>query len=366
MEVLLSSRDMSVGYEKKVVVDGITFTVRPGEILTLIGANGSGKSTILKTITSLLPVVSGNVYIDDKDMAMLSQHDIAQVISAMYTSRLTSERMTCYEVVATGRYPYTGRFGILSEDDRRIVWEAMEMAAVTHLAETDFNLISDGQRQIVMLARALAQQPLILVLDEPTSFLDINNKLRLLSLLRKLSTEKGIGVVQSLHELDLAQRFSDKLLCIKNGKADRFGTPDEIFSGEYISRLYDIDKGVFIPEFGICESEKPSGIPEIFVIGGGGAGIPVYRELARQGTPFIAGIIFENDIDYPIAKALAAAVISEKAFEPIGLSALNKAEKIITHCKRIICTRKSFGGLDDPIVDLIGYAEDNGIHIDYI
>ena len=102
-----------------------------------------------------------------------------------------------------------------------------------------------------------------------------------------------------------------------------------------------------------------------FLLSGAAAQVSLFTG-SWQGTPFIAGIIFENDIDYPIAKALAAAVISEKAFEPIGLSALNKAEKVITHCKRIICTRKSFGGLDDPIVDLIGYAEDNGIHIDYI
>ncbi len=215
MKILLSSDNLSVGYGKKITVGGLTFEVRAGEILTLIGANGAGKSTIRKTTASLLPIISGSAYIENKDISLMNERDSSKVLSALFTQRLTAERMTCYEVVATGRYPYTGRLGIFSAADRQIVSDAMDMTSVTHLADTDFNYISDGQRQIVMLARAIAQEPKVLVLDEPTSYLDINNKLRLLTLLRKLAKEKGIAVIQSLHELDLAQRFSDKLLCKK-------------------------------------------------------------------------------------------------------------------------------------------------------
>ena len=366
MKILLSSDNLSVGYGKKVTVGGLTFEVRAGEILTLIGANGVGKSTILKTIASLLPGISGTAYIENKDISAMTERDSSKVLSALFTQRLTAERMTCYEVAATGRYPYTGRLGILSDHDRQIVDEAMEMTSVTHLADTDFNLISDGQRQIVMLARAIAQQPKVLLLDEPTSFLDINNKLRLLTLLRRLSKDKGIAVIQSLHELDLAQRFSDKLLCIKDGKADRIGTPGEVFSGDYISELYGIQNGSFIPELGICEQEKPCGAPGIFVIGGNGQGIPVYRDLARRGIPFAAGMIFENDIDFPIAKALASEVLTAKAFEPIDKALVERAENIITNCKKIISTKKSFGSFDSENAELLRFAENKNIKIEYI
>ena len=365
MKILLSSDNLSVGYGKKITVGGLTFEVRAGEILTLIGANGAGKSTILKTTASLLPIISGSAYIENIDISLMNERDSSKVLSALFTQRLTAERMTCYEVVATGRYPYTGRLGILSANDRQIVEESMSMTSVAHLADTDFNYISDGQRQIVMLARAIAQEPKVLVLDEPTSYLDINNKLRLLTLLRKLAKEKGIAVIQSLHELDLAQRFSDKLLCIKDGKADRIGTPEEIFSGDYISQLYGIQNGSFIPELGICEPEKPSGTAEVFVIGGNGQGIPVYRSLARQGIPFAAGIIFENDIDFPVAKSLAENVISSKAFEPIEQMTADRAEQIISNCKKIICAKKSFGSFDSINARLLELAENKNILIEY-
>ena len=365
MDILLSSDSLSVGYGKKITVDDLSFEVRAGEIITLIGSNGAGKSTILKTIASLLPIISGSVYINNTDISAMTERDSSKVLSALFTQRLTAERMTCYEVAATGRYPYTGRLGILSAMDRKIVDEAMDMTSITHLADTDFSFISDGQRQIVMLARAIAQQPKVLVLDEPTSFLDINNKLRLLTLLRKLAKEKCIAIIQSLHELELAQRFSDKLLCIKNGKADRTGTPEEIFSGDYISELYGIHNGSFVSELGICEAEKTCGVPKIFVIGGNGKGIPVYRKLARQGIPFAAGIIYENDIDHPIAQALAAEVVSAKAFEPVGQADIERAIKIIEKCSTVICAKKTFGSYDNSNSVLLGFAEDRNIKIEY-
>ena len=365
MDILLSSDKLSVGYGKKITVNDLTFEVSAGEVLSLIGSNGAGKSTILKTIASLLPIVSGSAYIDKKDISAMTERDTAKVLSALFTGRMTAERMTCYEVIATGRYPYTGRLGILSDRDKGIVDKAMELTSVTHLADTGFDCISDGQRQIVMLARAIAQEPKVLVLDEPTSFLDINNKLRLLTLLRRLSKEKGIAVIQSLHELDLAQRFSDKILCIKNGKADRSGTPEEIFTEDYISELYGIENGTFISELGICEPEKPKGAPRVFVIGGSGQGIPVYRHLARQGIPFAAGILYDNDMDYPIAKALAAETVCEKAFEPVGQQVLIRAMQLMDNCEKVICTKKSFGSREKENEELILNAKEKHMEIEY-
>lgn len=343
---ILSSKKLSVGYGKKVIVSGLEFEVNRGEILTIIGPNGAGKSTILKSIAAQLPVISGKVSIAGTDISAMSAHDIAQKLSVCLTERITAEKMTCEDVVSTGRYPYTGRLGILSESDRNIVHEAMELTGISYLSDTDIRFISDGQRQTVMLARAIAQQPDVLILDEPTSFLDINNKLRLLSILRELVRSRNITVVQTLHELDLAQRFSDKILCIKNNKADRIGAPEDIFKGDYVSELYGVTSGSFLPEFGTTEAAKVTGEPQIFVIAGGGSGIDTYRRLQRQGIAFAAGIIHENDIEYPVAKSLAAELVIEKAFEPISDESVRKALDIMKRCSEVICCLDSFGTMN--------------------
>lgn len=344
--VILSSEELSVGYGKKVVVSGLAFEISRGEILTIIGPNGAGKSTILKSIAAQLPVISGRVSIAGNDITEMSPNDLAQKLSVCLTERITAEKMTCEDVVSTGRYPYTGRLGILSGNDRSIVREAMELTGVSYLADTDIRCISDGQRQTIMLARAIAQQPEVLILDEPTSFLDINNKLRLLSILRELARNRNIAVVQTLHELDLAQRFSDKILCIKDNKADRLGTPEEIFSGDYISELYSIANGSFLSEFGTAEALKVTGEPQVFVIGGGGSGIDTYRRLQRQGIPFAAGVIHENDLDYPVARSLAAELVTEKAFEPVSEESVQRALAIMKKCDEVICCPDSFGTMN--------------------
>lgn len=354
---VLTAKALSVGYGKKVVVDGLDIEVRSGEILTIIGPNGAGKSTVLRSIASQLPLLGGAVRINDTDITAMSLNDIAKKLSVCFTDRITAEKMTCEDIISTGRYPYTGRLGILSENDRKIVREAMELTGITHLADTDIRCISDGQRQTVMLARAIAQQPQVLILDEPTSFLDINNKLRLLGILKDLVRSRNIAVVQTLHELDLAQRFSDKILCIANNKADRTGTPEEIFSGSYISELYGISCGTFNNIFGTAEAQRIEGEPQVFVIGGGGSGIPIYRRLQRQGIPFAAGVIHENDVEYGAAKSLAAELVTEKAFEPISDDNVQKALTIMQKCGQVICCTESFGTMNMGNKKLLEEAE---------
>ena len=343
---VITASGLSVGYGKRVVVEGLDIDVCPGEILTIIGPNGAGKTTILKSISAQLPAISGSMTVNSRDISRMSLNDIARTMAVCFTGKTASDRMTCEDMVSAGRYPYTGRLGLLSSDDRRIVSEAMELTGITALRDTDISCISDGQRQTVMLARAIAQQPKVLILDEPTSFLDINNKLRLLSLLRELVKTRDIAVVQTLHELDLAQRFSDKILCIKDNKPDRLGIPEEIFSGDYISRLYGITHGTFQPLFGVAEAQKVSGQPQVFVIGGGGSGITTYRRLQRQGIPFAAGVLHENDIEYPVAKSLAAELITEKAFEPISDESLARAMAIMKKCSKVICCIETFGAMN--------------------
>ncbi|MDD6611235.1 MAG: ABC transporter ATP-binding protein [Clostridiales bacterium] len=342
-EAILHTADLAVGYNKKALIRDIEISVRPGQIVTLIGPNGAGKSTILKSITRQLEPIAGTVSIRDTSIRHIPERKFAQTVSVMMTGWTDPEWMLCEEVVESGRFPYTGRLGLLSEQDREKVWEAMELVHVTELAQRNFTRISDGQRQRVMLARAICQEPDILILDEPTSFLDIRHKLELLSLLKDLVRQKQLAVIMSLHEIDLAQKISDYVLCIKGDHIDRCGTPEEVFTAAYIHELYGVHRGSYNSQYGSLELDAPKGKPQVFVIGGGGLGIPVYRKLQRSGIPFIAGILHTNDLDYPVASALAAEVISEQAFEPISEAAICRAKAALQQCTGVICCLARFG-----------------------
>ena len=166
-------------------------------------------------------------------------------MSIVFTEKVKTERKTCRDMVATGRYPYTGWFGILSEEDERIVSEVMELTQITDIGEKDFGRISDGQKQRVMLARAICQEPEIVILDEPTSYLDIKYKLEFLLLLQEMREKRGLTVIMSLHELELAKIVSDKILCLRGEYAERYGTPEEIFESDFIERLFGISEKDF-------------------------------------------------------------------------------------------------------------------------
>ena len=346
MHPILSAESLTAGYRpSEPVISDLHFSVSSGEIVTLIGANGAGKSTLLKTIAKQLNPLGGTVLLGGKPESELREADIAKQLSLFLTGQIRTELMTCRDVAATGRYPYTGRLGILSPADWEKVDDALRMTHTDSLAERFFTELSDGQRQRVLLARAICQEPKLLVLDEPTSYLDIRHKLELLALVRELAKSRNTAVLMSLHELDLAERVSDRLICVKDGAADRIGTPEEIFRGDYIRRLYGIECGSYDPLYG-AEMEAPKGAPQVFVIGGGGTGIPVYRSLCRKGIPFAAGVLHENDLDYPCAKALAVQVITEQPFEPVSEEAIRKARSVIAQCREVICTVKQFGTMN--------------------
>ena len=215
---------MCVGYDGKPLIKDIEINLPRGEILTLIGPNGAGKSTVLKSIAGQLRLLGGKVYLEQNNLA---------------------EMKSCRDVVATGRYPYTGWFGVLSKEDERIVDEVMELTHITDICGQEFERISDGQRQRVMLARAICQEPEIVILDEPTSYLDIRYKLEFLSILQEMREKKGLTVIMSLHELELAKIISDKILCLRGEYAERFGTPEEIFKADFMEQLFGMNESSF-------------------------------------------------------------------------------------------------------------------------
>ena len=352
--------NLSVGYDKKALIHDICIGIKKGEIVTLIGPNGSGKSTILKSITRQLQIIGGKVYFDDRNLNSFSYKELSTRMAVVLTERMRPELMTCHDIVATGRYPYTGRLGILSREDEEKVEEAMRAVHAESLGSRDFNNISDGQRQRVLLARAICQEPDIIILDEPTSFLDIKHKLDLLSILRDMAKKKQITVIMSLHEIDLAQKIADKIICVKGDTISHFGKPEDIFEENMIMELYEINNGFFDPLFGSIELPKPDGEAKTFVICGNGTGIPIFRQLQKEHTPFIAGILYTNDVDYRLARLLASKVITEEPFMEISEEAFLKAQKAMESCERIICTAVPVGSCNKRLGELIDAAKKSG------
>ena len=349
-----------MGYDGKPLIEEVEIALRKGEILTLLGPNGAGKSTILKSIARQLSLIAGTVRLDGEDMRTLTGAELSKKMAVVMTKRLRGELMTCEDVVATGRYPYTGRFGVLRAEDHAAVQNAMELVQVAEIGDSLFDRISDGQRQRVMLARAICQEPEILILDEPTSYLDVRHKLEFLSILQKLCRERQLTVILSLHELELAEKISDRILCVNGRAVDRIGTPEEVMTDGYITQLYGIRMGSYDEASSDMELAAPEGTPQVFVIAGAGSGRKTYRRLQRAGIPFVTGILYENDLDYPAAKALSAEIVSARSFEPVDDALIEKAKELIDVCEGVICDRTEFGTYEQFNSRLYEYAVSTG------
>lgn len=243
MSTELKTRTLDAGYDGKVIVEDVNLQVKPGEVLALIGPNGAGKSTLLRTLTAQLPEIRGAVFLSERKMQEIERGELARKMALVTTERPRPEWMTCREMVATGRYPYTGKLGILSDTDWQIAEEALRTVQGEAFGDADYNRISDGQRQRTMLARALCQEPEILVLDEPTSFLDIQFKMDLLSVIRRIAKQREIGVILSMHELEFVPAAADRVACIGGGRVACIGTPEEVITGRNLEQLFGLREG---------------------------------------------------------------------------------------------------------------------------
>lgn len=250
MEYFFQTERLAVGYNGKPVVENVEVAVKRGQILTLIGPNGSGKSTILKSITKQLKTLGGVVYIGGDPIEEIDARKLSRRVAVVLTERPKPELMTCGDVVAVGRYPYTGMLGILSAGDKEKVQDALITVNALELKDRHFSEVSDGQIQRIMLARAICQEPEIIVLDEPTTFLDVRYAVEILDTLRRMATQRGITVIMSLHELNYARRVSDLVMCVKSSRVLYLDTPEKIFSEDIISHLYDLPDGYYGQLFG--------------------------------------------------------------------------------------------------------------------
>lgn len=357
------SNNLKVGYSKRIVVDDVKIDLKKGEILCILGPNGCGKSTILKSITNHIKILEGNISLLGKDLNNISAIERAREMSVVLTERVAPEMMTALDIVGTGRYPHTGRFGKCGEKDRRIIEESIDIVNGQELKHKEFKSLSDGEKQRIMLARAICQESDIMVLDEPTSYLDIRYKIELLNILSKLSIEKEKTIIMSLHEIDLVPKIADKVILIKDGKIFDYGRPEEVITDRSIKEVYDLKIGSFDTTAGNVELPKTSNHPKVFVFGGEGRATKIYRALNKRNIGFYSGILFQNDIDCNVSKSLGEDTVIQDNFMEISSENLEKAKSYIKECDLIIDSGVSLKGINKGNFDLLKFAEEKGIEI---
>lgn len=300
------------------ILKSIDLDVKNGLFVALIGPNGSGKSTLLKCLSKILKPVKGTIFIGEHDITELHELDVARLRSTVLSDRVYPFNMTVRELIALGRYPYQGLLGRLTINDNKLIIDSAKMMEVERLLESKFNELSDGQKQRVLIARALAQEPKVLILDEPATHLDAKSRVEILLKLKELARTQNIAIIASMHEIELTYRVADFVIVIEDGAIRGIGPPEEIFQDSLMDDVYGIKMATWSNTFGALELRcSDQGKRYIHVVSGAGTGIPVFRLLVRKGYSFSAGILQENDLDFHLARAMNVKTFSVPSFEPI-------------------------------------------------
>lgn len=236
----LYTKQITLKYGERVIINNLTLDISKPEIVTIIGPNGSGKSTLLKALCRLLEPAAGTVYLDSKDINKMSTEEVARTVAVMAQSAAAPSGTTVEELVCYGRLPYRKFFDGLSGEDRMAIEEAIEFTELGLLRNRLVHTLSGGERQRAWLAMALAQKPQILLLDEPTTYLDVHHQLELMELVVRLHEEMGLTVIMVLHDLNHAVRYSERLIALKQGKIMADGATGDVFVKPIIENLYDV------------------------------------------------------------------------------------------------------------------------------
>lgn len=241
MTTALAVHDLRCSYGRRPILDGLSFTVREGEFFIIIGPNGSGKTTLARTIAGSIRPVAGRVEIFGRPLQSYSGKALAKCLALVPQAAPPDIPFSVAEVVLMGRSPYLGLLAVETGRDLEIAEHAMEFTRVRHLAGSRLDRLSGGECQRVLIARAVCQQPRLLVLDEPTSFLDLAHQSRVMDLLERLRKEKGTTILMVSHDLNLAAMYADRLLLLKEGKKAGIGPPNEVLTREMLERTYGCD-----------------------------------------------------------------------------------------------------------------------------
>lgn len=344
---------VSLNFESLRVLDGLSFTVNEGDFLTILGPNGSGKSTLLKLLAKTLAPTGGAIYFAGEDLKNLSSSCLAKHRAVVPQQTAVNFPFTVHEVVMMGRAPHLKRFQTENRKDYEIVREAMMAVKVWDLRERLVTELSGGELQRVIIARALAQQPKVILLDEPTAHLDISFQVELLELLTFLNKEKKITVIIVLHDLNLAAQYSQKVLILHRGKIFAMGTPEEVITAENIKKVYDTRVIISqhpvksCPQVSILGKETKTLFKgktfRVHLICGGGVGANLLNDFQTLGCEVSTGVLNIGDSDWVYAKKLGIDIVEEVPYSPIGEKAFHEAKHLAGMADLVVVTEFPIG-----------------------
>lgn len=347
----ISGVDVSYGSIK--ALENITFSVRGGEFVCILGPNGSGKTTLLRTISRILKPRIGTIFLDDISIYDMSVRDIAKNIAVVPQGTLSTFNFTALDIVLMGRNPYISRFGMESKEDLGIAKRAMELTNTWHLADRPINELSEGEKQLILIARALAQEPKVLLLDEPTAHLDINHQIEIMDLLKEICKKKELAVLAVFHDFNLAARYCDSAILLNKGRIFSIGSIDTVLTRENINKVFRID--VIVRRHPITNqlyviplsTSKPNNTQlrsiTVHVICGGGTGASLMKKLLEHGYFVTAGVLNVLDTDHDAACALGIPVISEAPFSSITEENHRANLEMIRRANVVVVTSVPFG-----------------------
>jgi iron complex transport system ATP-binding protein len=341
-------RGVTFGYERRPLLYDLSLRIDAGEMVGLLGPNGSGKTTLLRLLSGVLQPQEGEVLLEGRDVRHWGRRDLAQRIAVVPQELHMPFAFTVEHMVSLGRMPFVRPFlGSLNRNDQLVVRDAMEATGVAALAERVFNELSGGERQRVMIAMALAQEPVALLLDEPTSHLDIKYQVETLELIQGLNRERDVTVIASMHDLNLAARYFPRLILFQRAVVADAG-PAQVLEPGLLSRVYGVNVQVGImrgaahlsvlpPDDGQSDSESLQRVqPAVHVMAGGGSGEVLMRALADAHVPFVAGALNIGDSDHTLALRLAEDVITEQPYAPISPEAVARVRASLERVKLLI------------------------------
>jgi iron complex transport system ATP-binding protein len=349
----IEARDLTFGYGNGNILEKLSFEIAKGSFISIIGPNGSGKSTLLKNISAELSPQAGMVLLENQDIFKIKKKILAQNLAVVPQDTGVDFAFSVLEAVLMGRMPHQKRFQGDSEKDLEIARWAMEITNVWHLRDRFINELSGGERQRVIVARALTQEPKVLLLDEPTSHLDLQHQLELLELVESLNRSRGLTVIAVLHDLNLAAQFSEKIILLNQGQIMAYGHPSEVLTIDNIRKIYHVEVAVSTNEITgklnivpLSKEKKRKEKAEkmrIHLLCGGGSGIHLMEQLHQYGYEISCGVLNVGDSDWKKAKEIGVAVSEEAPFAPISAEALENNLDLIQKADLIIVMPVPFG-----------------------
>jgi len=256
---VLTTNQIKAGYNKRVIIDDISLIIPQNKISVIIGANACGKSTLLKTIARLIKPLQGEILFDGKRIQEIPPKQLAKTLGLLPQSPIVPEGIAVYDLVSRGRFPYQSFAKGLTAQDHKAVQEALSIMGISDLSDRNVDELSGGQRQRVWIAMSLAQETDILLLDEPTTFLDITHQIEILDLLSDLNQKRGTTIVMVLHDINLSARYADYIFAVSDGKLISQGEPSEIISASLIKEIFDLDCSVIMDPVSLTPMIIPIG-----------------------------------------------------------------------------------------------------------